>query len=123
MSDQEGSQERTGWLKAVPYAVVAAYAVIPALLIPVASTAWILVAFIFAVAFIAGLIDGFCFRPSWTLPLSTAGGFWLAKILYFNDGTFIYVIGVTVVSALTAWIVSLLRKRPVTASSTSTAQV
>lgn len=119
----EDTADRDGWLKALPYAVFALYVIAPALLVPVAGTPWLLVGFIFTVAAIAGLVDGYCFRPSWTLPLSAAGGFWVAKILYFNDGTFIYALGVAVVSALCAWLMSLVRKQPAPMSSTSSAQV
>ena len=98
---------RTGWLKAVPYAVVAAYALGPLLLIPVVSSPWPVVAYIFAVAAIAGLIDGIAFRPNWSLPLLAGFGFWIAKALYFNDGTFIYVLGVTLTCAVVMGLGSL----------------
>lgn len=99
MSEQTQKTARTGWLKAVPYATVAAYALGPLLLIPAVSSPWAVVAYIFAVAAIAGLIDGIAFRPNWSLPLLAGFGFWIAKALYFNDGTFIYVLGAALTCA------------------------
>jgi len=99
VSEQTQKTARTGWLKAVPYATVAAYALGPLLLIPAVSSPWPVVAYIFAVAIIAGLIDGIAFRPNLSLPLLTGVGFWIAKALYFNDGTFFYSIAVTLICA------------------------
>lgn len=99
MTEQQDNDARKGWLKAIPYAMFAAYALGPLLLIPAVSSPWPVVAYIFAVAAIAGLIDGIAFRPNWSLPLLTGVGFWIAKALYFNDGTFIYAIGVTLTCA------------------------
>lgn len=99
MTDASDNAGRTGWLKAVPYATVAAYVIGPLLLIPAVSSPWPVVAYIFAVAAIAGLIDGIAFRPNWSLPLLAGFGFWIAKALYFNDGTFIYVLGAALTCA------------------------
>lgn len=99
MSEQAQQTARTGWLRAVPYATVAAYALGPLLLIPAVSSPWPVVAYLFAVAAIAGLIDGIAFRPNWSLPLLAGFGFWIAKALYFNDGTFIYVLGTVLTCA------------------------
>ena len=107
MSEQTQQTARTGWLRAVPYATVAAYALGPLLLIPAVSSPWPVVAYIFAVAAIAGLIDGIAFRPNWSLPLLAGFGFWIAKALYFNDGTFIYSIAVTLACAAAVWVGSL----------------
>ena len=79
--------------------MLATYAIGPLLLIPAVSTPWPVVAFIFAVAAVAGLIDGFAFRPNWSLPILAGVGFWVAKVLYFNDGTFIYALGAAVACA------------------------
>ena len=87
----EDTADREGWLKALPYAVFALYVIAPALVIPVAGTPWLLVGFIFAVAAIAGLVDGYCFRPSWTLPLSAAGGFWAVSYTHLTLPTTPYV--------------------------------
>nr|VDG63568.1 Uncharacterised protein [Streptococcus thermophilus] len=51
-------EERNGWAKATPYILIAAYVVGPLVLIPLGSVA-LVIAFIFAVAAIAGLIDGY----------------------------------------------------------------
>ncbi|MGV0372452.1 hypothetical protein ACUY2A_03540 [Corynebacterium pilbarense] len=99
MTEQQDNDARKGWLKAIPYAMFAAYALGPLLLIPAVSSPWPVVAYIFAVAIIAGLIDGIAFRPNWSLPLLTGVGFWIAKALYFNDGTFFYSIAVTLTCA------------------------
>lgn len=107
MSEQQDNGSRTGWVKAIPYAMFAAYVLGPLLLIPLASGPWVVVGFIFAVAAIAGLIDGIAFRPNWSLPLLTGVGFWISKALYFNDGTFIYALGVTLACAAAMWVGSL----------------
>ncbi|GAA3517420.1 hypothetical protein NUW87_01130 [Corynebacterium pilbarense] len=99
MTEQQDNDARKGWVKAIPYAMFAAYALGPLLLIPAVSSPWPVVAYIFAVAIIAGLIDGIAFRPNWSLPLLTGVGFWIAKALYFNDGTFFYSIAVTLTCA------------------------
>lgn len=92
-------QGRTGWLRAVPYAMIAVYVLGPLLLIPAVDSPWPVVGFIFAVAAIAGLIDGFAFRPNLSLPILAGVGFGIAKIFYFNDGTFIYALGAAVTCA------------------------
>lgn len=98
---------RTGWVNAVPYVMVAAYALGPLLLIPAVHSPWPVVGFIFAVAAAAGFVDGIAFRPNWSLPLLAGVGFWISKALYFNDGTFIYSIAVTLVCAAAMWVGSL----------------
>lgn len=72
--------------------MIAVYALGPLALIPVGSVA-LVVAFIFATAAIAGLIDGLTYRFTWSLPILAGVGFMIAKMLYFNDGTFIYAFG------------------------------
>jgi len=117
------TRPRAGWIKAVPYAVLLAYALGPLLLIPLVSGPWPVVVFIFAVAAIAGLVDGLFFRPTWSLPIIAAAGFWIAQLLYFNDGTRIYSFGVIAVCAVAAWGGSLLTSGAGSESSTSKAQV
>lgn len=107
MTEQQDNDSRKGWVKAIPYAMFAAYALGPLLLIPLVGNPWVMVGFIFAVAIIAGLIDGIAFRRNWSLPLLTGVGFWIAKALYFNNGTFIYAIGVTLACAAAMWVGSL----------------
>ena len=107
MTEQQDNDARKGWVKAIPYAVFAAYGLGPLLLIPLVGNPWVMVGFIFGVAIIAGLIDGIAFRRNWSLPLLTGVGFWIAKTLYFNDGTFIYAIGVTLACAAAMWVGSL----------------
>ncbi|MDN8605794.1 hypothetical protein Q0N48_07290 [Corynebacterium ureicelerivorans] len=112
MSDAKTNTGRTGWVKAVPYATIAAYVVGPFLLIPIVGSPWHIVAFIFAVAAFAGLIDGFAFRPTLSLPLLAGVGFLIAKTLYFNDGTFIYALGAVATCAAATGIVRLVRESP-----------
>ena len=57
---------------------------------------------IFATAAIAGFVDGLIYRFTWSLPILAGFGFGIAKWLYFNDGTFIYALGCTVVAAAAA---------------------
>lgn len=99
MAEQQDNDARKGWVKAIPYAMFAAYALGPLLLIPLVRNPWVMVGFIFGVAIITGLIDGIAFRRNWSLPLLTGVGFWIAKALYFNDGTFFYSIAVTLICA------------------------
>lgn len=101
--------ERTGWVKAVPYVMIAAYVLGPLLLIPLANSPWLLVGFIFVVAAIAGLVDGFAFRPTLSLPLLAGLGFWISKALYFNDGTFIYALGAIVACAAATGLARVIR--------------
>ncbi len=117
------TRPRAGWIKAVPYAVLLAYALGPLLLIPLVSDPWPVVGYIFTVAAIAGLVDGLYFRPTWSLPIVAAAGFWIAQLLYFNDGTRIYSFGVIAVCAVAAWGGSLLTSGAGSESSTSKAQV
>ena len=112
MSEPETNAGRTGWVKAVPYTMLAVYAVGPLLLIPAVSTPWPVVGFIFAVAAAAGLIDGFAFRPTLSLPLLAGVGFLIAKTLYFNDGTFIYALGAVATCAAATGVVRLVRDSP-----------
>ena len=116
MSDAKTNTGRTGWVKAVPYATIAAYVVGPFLLIPIAGSPWHIVAFIFAVAAFAGLIDGFAFRPNWSLPILAGVGFWIAKVLYFNDGTFIYALGAAATCAAAMGLSRLLSVSPSTSN-------
>jgi len=96
-------EESTGWTKATPYIVIAAYVVGPLVLIPLGSVA-LVIAFIFATAAIAGLIDGYTHPFTWSLPFFTGAGFAIAKILYFNDRTFIYAFGCFLLTAAAAGI-------------------
>lgn len=107
----------------MPYVVLVAYALGPLLLIPLVSGPWPVVVFIFAVAAIAGLVDGLFFRPTWSLPIVAAGGFWIAQLLYFNDEARFYLLGVIGVCALAAWVGSPLPSGAGSESSTSKAQV
>lgn len=97
--NKDEPQGRTGWLRAVPYIMIAVYVLGPLLLIPAVDNPWPVVAFIFAVAAVAGLIDGFAFRRTWSLPILAGVGFEISKILYFNDGAFIYALGAAVTCA------------------------
>lgn len=93
---------RHGWRKATPYVAVAAYIVGPLLLIPAfgGDAAVIpVIIFIFAAAAIAGFVDGATYRFTWSLPILVGVGFFIAKALYFNDGTFIYGLGCVAVAA------------------------
>ena len=122
MSEPETNAGRTGWVKAVPYTMLAVYAVGPLLLIPAVSTPWPVVGFIFAVAAAAGLIDGFAFRPNWSLTILAGVGFWIAKVLYFNDGTFIYALGAAATCAAAMGLSRLLSVSPSTSNAEDRAE-
>ena len=85
-------QTRRGWLKAMPYLLLAAYIVVPLVLIPAAgsSASSAMIAFLFGTAGLVSLIDATLFRPTYSIPLLCGVGFWLAKMLYLNEGTFVY---------------------------------
>lgn len=109
----EAPSGRSGWQHATPYVMIAVYLLGPLLLIPAfgAQGAVPVLILIFGTAALAGLIDGFTYRFTWSLPVLAGVGFLLAKALYFNDDTFIYALGCGFTAALTAWIGSLLASR------------
>lgn len=93
--------------------MIAVYVIGPLLLIPAFGNAAVgpVIGLIFGTALIAGLIDGATFRFTWSLPILAGVGFGIAKILYFNDGTFIYAFGAFCTAALGAWIGSAATQR------------
>lgn len=94
--------------------MLAAYAVGPAILIPALGSHAVggVVALIFATAAIAGLIDGLTFRPTWSLPILAGVGFEIAKMLYFNDGTFVYALGAAATAGVAMAIGTALHTEP-----------
>ncbi|UIZ93227.1 hypothetical protein JZY91_05805 [Corynebacterium sp. CNCTC7651] len=107
MSEASAPQGRSGWQYATPIAMLVAYIFGPWLLIPAFgggdSAVVPIIAFIFGVAAVAGFVDGATFRTTASLPILAGVGFWVAKALYFNDGTFLYLIG----CVATAWLAML----------------
>lgn len=112
--DAQEQLERTGWRKATPYVMLAAYIAGPWLIIPAfggGDTAVVpIIVFIFGIAALAGLIDGIFYRTTWSLPILAGVGFWIAKALYFNDGTFLYALGCVLVAWLGAAVGTRLRR-------------
>lgn len=103
--DIDKPSERRGWQHATPYLMFAAYVLGPLVLIPAFGGQRAVVPvliLIFATAAIAGFVDGLTYRFTWSLPILAGFGFGIAKWLYFNDGTFIYALGCTVVAAVAA---------------------
>lgn len=110
----EAPSGRSGWQHATPYVMIAVYLLGPLLLIPAFGGQGAVVpvlVLIFGTAALAGLIDGWTYRFTWSLPVLAGVGFLLAKALYFNDGTFIYALGCGFTAALTAQLGSLLADR------------
>lgn len=93
---------RSGWQRATPYLMFAVFLLGPLLLIPAVgeeNAAIPSIAFIFGTAAVFGFIDGWTYRPTWSLPLLAGVAFLAAKLLYFNDGTVIYFMGVVLIAA------------------------
>lgn len=102
---------RTGWRRATPYVMIAMYLLAPLVLIPAVgedNAAIPSIGLIFGTAALFGFIDGWTFRPTWSLPILAGVGFLLAKLLYFNDGTAIYFIGAVIVAAAFDYLAGLL---------------
>ena len=106
-------QPREGWLKAMPYVMVAVYVVVPLLLIPLAGTraAAAMIVFLFTAAGLIALIDAFAFRPTLSMPLLAGLGFVLAKALYLNDGTMVYGLACVAIAGVGTLTGSALGKR------------
>lgn len=94
-------QGRSGWQYATPVVMLAVYLIGPWIGIPLAgaNAAGVMIALIFGTALTAGVIDGATFRPTLSLPILAGVGFLFSKVLYFNDGTFIYCIGAGLAAA------------------------
>ena len=99
-------QPRRGWLKAMPYFLLAAYVLVPLVLIPAAgsSAPAATIVFLFGTAGLVSLIDATLFRPTYSIPLLCGVGFWLAKVLYLNEGTFVYGLGCVVIAGVCSWL-------------------
>ena len=111
--DKQDDQEpaRRGWQKITPYAMFAVYLLGPLLLIPAVgeeNAAVPAVGLVLGTAALFGFIDGWTFRPTWSLPFLAGVGFMAAKLLYFNDGTVIYFIGVIIIAAAFDYLAGLL---------------
>lgn len=113
-AETDNAATRTGWAKATPYVMIAVYLLGPLFIIPAfgGQAAVIpVIILIFGTAAVAGFIDGATFRFTWSLPILAGVGFFLAKLLYFNDGTFIYTLGCVLTAALCAKLGSLVARR------------
>lgn len=104
-SDGEVREVRSGWRRATPYVMLAVYALAPAAVIPLAGGYAVpaSIALVFGVAALFGLVDGLSFRFTWSLPLLAGLGFFIAKLLYFNDDATIYTLGCVLAAAVAAW--------------------
>lgn len=101
-NEEERSGGRTGWRKATPWAMIAIYVLAPLLVIPAAgeqAAPGAMIALIFATAAVFGFIDGLTYRFTWSLPILAGVGFWVAKTLFLNDGTFIYLLACFLIAA------------------------
>lgn len=101
--DDTAQTGRTGWRQATPWVMIAVYVLAPLLVIPAAgeqSAPGAMIALIFATAAVFGFVDGLTFRFTWSLPILAGVGFWLAKTLYLNDGTFLYLLGCVAIAAI-----------------------
>lgn len=102
---------RKGWRKVTPYVMFAVFLLGPLVLIPAVGeeNAGVPTAgLILGTAALFGFIDGWTFRPTWSLPILAGVGFLAAKLLYFNDGTVIYFIGVIIIAAAFDYLAGLL---------------
>mgnify|MGYP007086023846 FL=1 len=91
--------------------MITVYLLAPLVLIPAVgedNAAIPSIGLIFGTAALFGFIDGWTFRPTWSLPILAGVGFLLAKLLYFNDGTVIYFIGAVIVAAAFDYVAGLL---------------
>ena len=95
--------DRSGWQYATPVLMLVAYVLGPWVLIPAFGAEKALVPvliFLFGTAALAGFVDGWTYRTTFSLPFFAGVGFWLAKALYFNDGTFLYALGCAATAAI-----------------------
>ena len=106
----DGEPERRGWQKVTPYVMFAVYLLGPLVLIPAvgeqnagAPTAGL----ILGTAALFGFIDGWTYRPTWSLPFIAGLAFMVAKLLYFNDAV-IYFIAVIIIAAAFGHLAGLL---------------
>lgn len=111
--DKQDASEpaRKGWQKVTPYVMFAVFLLGPLVLIPAVGeeNAGIPTAgLILGTAALFGFIDGWTFRPTWSLPILAGFGFMCAKLLYFNDGTMIYLIAVIIIAAAFDYLAGLL---------------
>ena len=107
----DGKPQRRGWQKVTPYVMFAVYLLGPLVLVPAVGeeNAGVPTAgLILGTAALFGFIDGWTFRPKWSLPFTAGVGFMAAKLLYFNDGTVIYFIGVIIIAAAFDYLAGLL---------------
>ena len=107
----DGKPQRRGWQKVTPYVMFAVYLLGPLVLVPAVGeeNAGVPTAgLILGTAALFGFIDGWTFRPTWSLPFTAGVGFMAAKLLYFNDGTVIYFIGVIIIAAAFDYLAGLL---------------
>ena len=106
----DGKPKRRGWQKVTPYVMFAVYLLGPLVLIPAvgeenagAPTAGL----ILGTAALFGFIDGWTYRPTWSLPFIAGLSFMVAKLLYFNDAV-IYFIAVIIIAAAFGHLAGLL---------------
>lgn len=102
---------RSGWQRATPYLMFAVFLLGPLLLIPAVGEENAVIpsiALIFGTAAVFGFVDGWTYRPTWSLPMLAGVAFLAAKLLYFNDGTVIYFVGVVLIAAAFDFLAGLL---------------
>lgn len=99
---EEHKGAREGAQRVTPYLMFAVFLLGPLVLIPAVGEENAVIpsiALIFGTAAVFGFIDGWTYRPTWSLPLLAGVAFLAAKLLYFNDGTVIYFMGVVLIAA------------------------
>lgn len=62
-------------------------------------------------ALILGAVDGRTFRSSWSFPLTVGAAHFAAMLLYFNEGTWIYLPAMVILAALGSWLGQAGRRR------------
>ena len=91
----------------VPAVAVALILLAPPLLstvLPAASVGWAVLALLGLTAVILGWVDGRTFRSSWSFPLVVGAAYFVGMILYFNEGTGIYLPALVILAAVAGWL-------------------
>lgn len=94
--------------------MVALYVIAPLFVIPAAgevAAPGAVIILVFGAAAVFGFVDGSTFRFTWSLPILAGVGFWLAKTLYLNDGTFIYLLGCVALAAIASAVGNALNRK------------
>ncbi|AIT59945.1 hypothetical protein CDOO_00360 [Corynebacterium doosanense CAU 212 = DSM 45436] len=72
--------------------------------LPAASVGWSVLALLGVTAVILGWVDGKTFRSSWSFPLTAGAAYFADMLLYFNEGTWIYLPVLVILAAIAGWL-------------------